>query len=74
MVPAAKMGSTEMAVPKKVLNWSAKRASASITISGFNAKGEALKITGIPVIEAGKKGKGPVVTDKTGARFELVSS
>ncbi|TPJ57063.1 MULTISPECIES: hypothetical protein [unclassified Mesorhizobium] len=63
-----------MAVPKKVMNWSAKRASASITINGFNAKGEVLKITGVPIIEAGKKGKGPVVTDKTGTRFELVSS
>lgn len=63
-----------MAAPKKVLNWRAKRASASITIDGFTAKGEAVKITGVPVIEAGKKGKGPVVTDKTGARFELVSA
>lgn len=57
---------------KKVFNWSAKRASASITIDGFDAKGGAMKITGIPVIEAGKKGRGPIVTDKNGDRFELV--
>lgn len=59
---------------KKIFNWTAKRASASITINGFTAKGDAVKITGVPVIEAGKKGKGPIVTDKAGARFELVSA
>ncbi len=63
-----------MAAPKKVFTWSAKRASASITINGFTAKGEALRVVGVPVIEAGKKGKGPVVTDKNGDRFELVSA
>jgi hypothetical protein len=61
-----------MAAPKKVFNWSARRASASITITGFNAKGEAMKITGVPVIEAGKKGRGPVVTDKNLVRYELL--
>lgn len=59
---------------KKVFNWSAKRASASLTISGFDAKGAAVKIVGVPVIEAGKKGKGPVVTNNAGDRFELVSA
>lgn len=63
-----------MAAIKKLMNWTAKRASASITIDGFTVKGEAVKITGVPLIEAGKKGKGPVITDKTGARFELVSA
>lgn len=63
-----------MAAAKKIMNWTAKRASASITIDGFTAKGEAIKITGVPVIEAGKKGRGPIVADKAGTRFELVSS
>ncbi|TIP13176.1 hypothetical protein [Mesorhizobium sp.] len=63
-----------MAALKKVLDWRAKRAASSITVDGFTAKGEAVKITGIPVIAAGKKGKGPIVTDKAGTRFELVSS
>lgn len=63
-----------MASLKKVFNWSAKRASASITINGFDAKGSALKIVGVPSIGAGKKGKGPIVTDKAGDRFELVSA
>ncbi|MBA1141714.1 hypothetical protein [Mesorhizobium neociceri] len=62
-----------MAAAKKVLDWRAKRASNAITIDGFSPKGEAVKITGVPVIEAGKKGKGPIVTDKAGNRFELVS-
>jgi len=63
-----------MAAPKKVFNWSARRSTNSISISGFDAKGTALKVVGVPVIEAGKKGKGPVVTDKAGDRFELVSA
>lgn len=57
---------------KKVTDWSAKRASASITITGKDPKGAEIKITGVPVIEAGKKGRGPIVTDRLGARFELV--
>ncbi|MGX9145874.1 hypothetical protein [Mesorhizobium sp. 128a] len=59
---------------KKVMDWRAKRASNSITIDGFGPKGDAIKITGVPVIEAGKKGKGPIVADKAGNRFELVSA
>lgn len=57
---------------KKVSDWSAKRASNSITITGKDPKGAEIKITGVPVIEAGKKGKGPIVMDRLGARFELV--
>lgn len=63
-----------MATIKKLTDWKAKRASASLTITGLDPKGNEVKITGVPVIEAGKKGKGPIVTDKLGARFELVSS
>ncbi|TPL40639.1 hypothetical protein [Mesorhizobium sp. B2-4-6] len=59
---------------KKVTDWSARRASASITIIGKGPKGDDVKITGVPVLEAGKKGRGPIVTDKAGNRFELVSS
>lgn len=57
---------------KKVTDWSAKRSTNSITITGKDPKGKDLKITGVPVIEAGKKGRGPIVTDRLGARFELV--
>lgn len=59
---------------KKVTDWSARRASNSITITGKDPKGADVKITGVPVLQAGKKGRGPIVTDKAGNRFELVSS
>lgn len=57
---------------RKVTDWSAKRASNAITVTGKGPKGDEIKITGVPVIEAGKKGRGPIIADKTGARFELV--
>lgn len=63
-----------MAAIKKLTDWKAKRASASLTITGLDPKGKEIKITGVPIIEAGKKGKGPIIADKAGARFELVSS
>ncbi|TIT43731.1 MAG: hypothetical protein E5W76_05430 [Mesorhizobium sp.] len=63
-----------MATIKKLTDWKARRASASLTITGLNAKGEEIKITGVPVIEAGRKGRGPIVADKAGTKFELVSS
>lgn len=63
-----------MATIKKLTDWRARRASASLTITGLNAKGEEVKITGVPVIEAGRKGRGPIVADKAGTKFELVSS
>ncbi|RVD44922.1 hypothetical protein EN742_00830 [Mesorhizobium sp. M4A.F.Ca.ET.020.02.1.1] len=63
-----------MATIKKLTDWKARRVSASLTITGLNAKGEEIKITGVPVIEAGRKGRGPIVADKAGTKFELVSS
>ncbi|TGT72960.1 hypothetical protein EN802_13875 [bacterium M00.F.Ca.ET.159.01.1.1] len=57
---------------KKVSEWSAKRSTNSITITGKDPKGNEIKITGVPVIEAGRKGRGPIVVDRLGARFELV--
>ncbi|TIW75704.1 MAG: hypothetical protein E5V42_00430 [Mesorhizobium sp.] len=68
------MRSIGMATIKKLTDWRARRASASLTITGLNAKGEEVKITGVPVIEAGRKGRGPIVADKAGTKFELVSS
>lgn len=57
---------------KKISMWIAKRSGASISISGFDAAGATVKIAGVERIEAGKNGVGPVVTDKSGAQYELV--
>lgn len=55
---------------KKLSDWSAKRSGGRITITAKNAKGEAVKIGGIEIINS-RPGKTPVATDKDGGKYEL---
>jgi len=58
----------------KIFMWVAKRSGASISVSGFDAAGAAVKVSGVDRIEAGKNGVGPTVIDKSGKSYELVSN
>jgi hypothetical protein len=56
----------------KIKEWKAKRAGGRITITGVDADaGGPVKIVGVDQIEAGKRGKSPMATDKDGVTYEL---
>ena len=55
----------------KLTDWSAKRAGARITVTGFNPDGHFVKVANVDVITAGEKGKAPVAVDKNGVQYEL---
>lgn len=56
----------------KIKEWKAKRAGGRITITGVDAvAGGPVKIVGVDQIEAGKRGKPPIATDKDGTEYEL---
>ena len=56
---------------KKIINWSARRAGAKITITGETANGKPIKIVGVETIEAGKNGGNPMAIDMSDERYEL---
>lgn len=59
----------------RLKNWTAKRAGGRITISAVDARTEEpIKVVGVDIITAGKKGEPPVATDKNGERYFLISS
>lgn len=54
---------------KTIMNWSAKRAGASITISGTYVHNEPVKVVGVTGIRSGHPY--PVATDKNGVQYAL---